>query len=769
MRLAKNKIERYKCNIEGIVQGVGFRPFIYKIALKNNLAGFVNNSSEGVHIEIEGSRDNCENFFKDFHSCLPPLAKIDKITKNKIDIKNSKKFIIIQSETSDINFASVSPDIAICNDCLRELKDKNNRRFNYYLINCTNCGPRYTIIDKVPYDRINTSMNKFKMCIECEKEYTNPLDRRYHAQPISCHECGPSVKFYKTHNEDFLAKDDEAIKLCAKSIKNGNIVAVKGLGGFHLMCDATNIKTIKKLRIRKNRPTKPFAVMFEKIEDIKNFATLSKKEEELILSKEKPIVIVNKKKSNKNRKKELFVAPFIDRIGVFLPYTPLHYLLFEYLDCPIIATSANLSDEPIIRSKKDLCHKLSYVVDYVLDFNRDIVNACDDSVVQAIGDKKETLRLSRGYAPKYIKLPFKLKNKILCVGANQKNIITLCFEDILVISPHIGDLNSIEAMEYFERTIETFKRFYNFEPDCIVCDKHPRYETLKWAEKSKIKNDKIKIFKVQHHYAHILSCMAEFNIKKKVLGFSFDGTGYGDDGNIWGGEVFECDENSYKRAYQFKYIKFLSGEKAIKEPKRIALSRLFEKYSLHEILLFDIPLVESFSVLEIKNLYKIWQQTTLKTSSIGRLFDAIASLSDILQVSNYEGESGLIIESYYDEKITDSFSFKIEDNIIDITNLEEKSIEIMEKNKNLNKKKTLISSMFINTLVNIIIEIASKYDLDIVLSGGVFQNKTLLLKCIEKLKKQNKNIYFQQNTPVNDGGISLGQAWWAIHNISDDL
>jgi len=257
-------------------------------------------------------------------------------------------------------------------------------------------------------------------------------------------------------------------------------------------------------------------------------------------------------------------------------------------------------------------HKLSYVVDYVLDFNRDIVNACDDSVVQIIGDKKETLRLSRGYAPKYIKLPFKLKNKILCVGANQKNIITLCFEDILIISPHIGDLNSIEAMEYFERTIETFKRFYNFEPNCIVCDKHPRYETVKWAKKSKIKNDKIKIFKVQHHYAHILSCMAEFDINKKVLGFSFDGTGYGDDGNIWGGEVFECDEKSYKRAYHFKYIKFLSGEKAIKEPKRIALSRLFEKYSLHEILLFDIPLVESFSVLEIKNLYKIWQQIFCK-------------------------------------------------------------------------------------------------------------------------------------------------------------
>ncbi len=767
MQLVKNN--RYRLKIEGIVQGVGFRPFVYQIALKHDIKGFVKNSSEGVFIEAEGNRNNMENFLNEFINSLPPLAKIEKIEKIEIEVQKSNEFKIIQSSSSDIKSALISPDIAICEKCLKELKDKKDRRYNYYLTNCTNCGPRYTIIDTIPYDRKNTSMNKFKMCYQCEKEYKNPLDRRYHAQPVSCYKCGPIVKFYKTHTKEFLASEEEAIKLCAKSIKRGNIVAIKGLGGFHLVCSAINPKAVKRLRLRKKRASKPFAVMFKTIEDIKKVANISEYEEKLISSKEKPIVIVKKKELHKYRKRELpitsFVAPKIDKIGVFLPYTPLHHLIFNYIKCPIVATSANLSNEPIIKDMDELCSKLDTVVDFVLDFNRDIINACDDSVLQVINDKKETLRLARGYAPKYFKLPFKLNKKILCVGANQKVAVTLAYEDILVMSPHIGDLGSIGSMEYFERTIESFKRFYNFEPDTIVCDKHPNYETTKWAKKLKIQNPNLEIKQIQHHYAHILSCMAEYGLKQKVLGFSFDGTGYGDDKMIWGGEVFECNEKEYERVYHFKYIKLLGGDKAIKEPGRMALSLLFDKYSLKEVLNLDIPVVKSFSDLHIKNFYSVWQNCFLKTSSVGRLFDAIASLCGILQISKYEGESGLLIESYFDENIEELLPYSIKEKEIDLSYAIRTIINIMGENKNANEKKTIISSMFINTIAQIIIDISINSNIDIVLSGGVFQNKTLLVKVVNALEASGKKVYFQKQTPINDGGISLGQAWQAINQV----
>ena len=762
--------KRYRYKFEGVVQGVGFRPFVYKLALKYGLKGFVNNSSEGVFLEAEADKEAICEFENEFYSSLPPLAKIDKTIKTEITPLSESEFKIIQSKTSKAKFASISPDIAICDDCLRELNDKHNRRYNYFLTNCTNCGPRYSIIKKVPYDRINTSMDRFKMCAECQEEYTNPLDRRYHAQPISCHRCGPRAKFYKTFSKELLKCDEEAIKLCAKSIKRGNIVAIKGMGGFHIVCSATSPKSVKLLRKRKRRPSKPFAVMFKNIEDIKKVAIVSKKEEELILSKEKPIVIVNKKEPHKLRKRELpitsFVAPGIDRIGVFLPYTPLHHLIFDYIDCPIVATSANLSEEPIIRDRVELCEKLGNVVDFVLDFDREIVNACDDSVVQAVGDKKETLRLARGYAPKYQKLSCKLDKKILCVGANQKNTITLAYEDIVVTSPHIGDLNSITAMEYFERSVETFKRFYDFEPEMVVCDKHPGYETTKWAKKLKTKNEKIKIYEVQHHYAHILSCMAEFSLKEKVLGFSWDGTGYGDDGSIWGGEVFVCDEKSYERVFSFEPFKLIGGDKAVKEPKRVALSYLFQNFSLKEILQMNLPTVKNFSEKEIKNFYKIWKNTKLETSSVGRIFDIFASFCDVVQINGYEGESGLRLEAYFDDSINESFNYEIKNGRIDLSLSLNKVVSLMKENININDKRVKISSMLINTLTNIIKDISSRYNLPVILSGGVFQNKTLLNKTVKELEKSDKKVYFQQDTAINDGGISLGQAWWAVHNIA---
>ncbi|NVJ53670.1 MAG: carbamoyltransferase HypF [Campylobacteraceae bacterium] len=736
-----------KIKIKGTVQGVGFRPFVFNLASKYSINGWVNNDEKGVNILLCSSKENIENFIKELKQNPPPLSKIDSIEIEDLNSTNKyTNFEIKKSETSNNKSTIISPDMAVCQDCIDDINDKSNFRANYALTNCTNCGPRYSIIKTVPYDRENTSMKDFILCEECKKEYEDPTNRRYHAQPVACEKCGPQVKLFDKNKKEISFSFD-AIKEVASLINSGKIVAIKGLGGFHLVCDATNEEAVNNLRQRKQRPSKPFAVMFEKLEQIKEYTLLTDKEEEFLSSKEKPIVLVKKSlKSNLCKS----VAPNIDRLGCFIAYTPLHHILFRYLDNPIVATSANLKDEPIIRFKNEILGKLGHVVDYVLDFNRDIVNACDDSVIQVVNDEISKLRNARGYAPTALKLEKKVDKKILALGANQKSTIALAFEDNLILSPHIGDLNSIESMEYFTRTIDTFKRFYDFEADIIVCDKHPNYESTKFAKSL----NKELIF-VQHHYAHILSTMAEYKLKEKVLGFAFDGTGYGDDGNIWGGEVFVCDNKTYERTYHLKYFKLLGGEKAVKEPKRVALSLLFEQFSLEEVLSLETSVVKQFTVAEIKMLHLAWKKglNAPLTSSMGRVFDAVASLANLVHTQSFEGETGLLIEQNYDKKIIESFDFKLNDNEIDLSPmikqiLEEKDIKI-------------ICSKFLNAIVKIILIIAHDYDnLPVVFSGGVFQNKTLLELVSKTLTNKQKRYYYSKDIPLNDGGISAGQIYY---------
>ncbi|WP_072681914.1 carbamoyltransferase HypF [Arcobacter sp. LA11] len=730
--------------VSGIVQGVGFRPFVYTLALNENLNGWVNNDDRGVNIALEGQSKNIENFLTQLKTSPPPLSKIDNIEIFELDLKEYKTFEIIQSQTTSNKSTIISPDMAVCDDCIDDINDDKNFRFEYALTNCTNCGPRYSIIETVPYDRCNTSMSRFIMCDDCKEEYINPLNRRYHAQPVSCEKCGPKIALYDNGNNK-LSENAEAIKELANKINQGYIVALKGMGGFHIVCDATNTKAIEELRLRKNRPTKPFAVMFKDIEQVRESASLTLKEEEIISSKEKPITLVKSTNSNLSS----LIAPNIDRIGCFIAYTPLHILLFKYLNNPIVATSANLSNEPIVRFKDELIEKLGNVVDFVCDFDRDIINACDDSVVQVINDELFILRNARGYAPTSFKLEKKLDKKILALGANQKSTIALAFEDNLILSPHIGDLGSITSVEYFTRTIETFKRFYDFVPDLIVCDKHPSYESTKWA-----KTQNIELVQIQHHYSHMLSCMAEYNLKEKVLAFCFDGTGYGDDGNIWGGEVFIGNNNSYERSNYFKYFKLLGGEKAVKEPKRVALSILFDIFSLEEVSNLDNPTVKAFSQSEIKLLHTVWKKglNAPLTSSLGRIFDAIASLSGISQLQSYEGETGLQIEMAYDKSIKEFYKFEIIDTEVDLTLCIKEIIE--------DKNKTIICSKFINGLVELIVDISQKYDdLAVVLTGGVFQNKILLELVTKRLENLNKRYYYSKKIPLNDGGISIGQIY----------
>lgn len=705
--------------IEGVVQGVGFRPFIYKIATSLSLTGYVKNSSNGVDVEVQGCIERIKEFDKRLIDELPLLARIDK-SKTSI-IKNStneKKFIILDSDNSCSKTTLVSPDICVCKECLEDLK--NGRFKEYFATNCTNCGPRYSILKTLPYDRKNTSMEEFDMCDDCKNDYNDPQSRRYHAQPISCTKCGPKLS--------------STIEKTAKHIKDGKIVAIKGIGGFHIVCDASNDEVIAKIREFKNRPTKPLAIMCKDLDEVKKVAILNQKEQTLIESIQRPIVVLEKTKSSNISE---LVAPNIDRIGCMLPYTPLHYMLFEHLDVNIVATSANLGGEPIITTKEMIEQKLPFV-DFILDHNRDIVNAIDDSVIQVADNRFQTLRLARGYTPKVVKLPKKSNKNILSLGANQKSTISICYKDNIVNSGHIGDLDSLMSIEYFERTIETFNRFYDFKPDVIVHDKHNGYESTKWARKQNIK-----LCEVQHHLAHIYAAKAEFGLSGDYLGFSFDGTGYGGDEALWGGEVFVGEQ----RKYHFKPIKLLGGEKAIKEPWRVALSILFERYTLDEVLDLELNFLKSIPKSNIKLLHQSYSKdiNAPLSSSVGRLFDAVACFGDLLSTQSYEGEAGLMCEMVYDKREVGFYEYKIVDNVIDI------EFDFYDPN---------IVSKFINTLVEIVVKISETEFLDVILSGGVFQNKTLLELICSRLKESGINYFSQEQTPINDGGISLGQIYF---------
>jgi len=749
--------KRLRLRVRGIVQGVGFRPFVYQLAARHALKGFVLNDGEGVLIEVEGDTVALDAFVGTLSDSPPPLARIDEVTRENIPSVGEAGFVIRPSAPTEAR-TMVSPDMAICDACAAELKDPENRRYRYPLINCTDCGPRYSIIRTLPYDRPNTSMHGFAMCPECHAEYNDPANRRYHAQPISCFACGPQLQFMQIQGETRVTGTEDVLARSVETLKAGGIVAVKGMGGFHLVCDASNETALQTLRERKRRPTKPFAVMFPSLESIKTVAEISEAEARLILSKERPIVIVGMKPDLPTG--SVFaegIAPGIDRIGVFLPYTPLHILLLEQLGRPVVATSANLSDEPIITDAAALQQKLGHVVDAILDHERPIINACDDSVVMAAGAQPVMLRMARGYAPGSLPMPLGTAKKILAVGAHQKSAIALAFGQEVVLSPHIGDLNTLDAVEYFDRTVGTFKRFYGFEPEVIVCDKHPGYESTKWAEAAAARSGAA-VVKVQHHYAHALACMAEYGLDETVLAFCFDGTGYGDDGTLWGGEVLLADPRRYERAFYLRPFGLPGGEKAVREPRRVALSLLFECYSLEAVLAMDNPTVRSFTAAEINTLHTMWERglNTPRSSSVGRLFDAVASLAGVAQTLGYEGESGLLLEAAAaGAAATEAFAFALKGEEIDWEPLLRKLPAV---------SAAAAAAGLHTALAELIIGIARRYPgKPVVLSGGVFQNRTLVTMTAERLEAAGIRYYLQRATPVNDGGIALGQLYHVLH------
>ena len=728
--------ETYKILINGTVQGVGFRPFIYQLATQFSLVGTVSNGPEGVEIIINATSVELEKLLSSIEAELPPLASIDKLQTTQIDFMNFKDFSIISTKEEGKRTVRIPPDVSICKACETELFDPNNRRYGYPFIACTHCGVRYSIIKELPYDRINTSMSDFKMCKACEEEYTDPLDRRYHAQPIGCYNCGPTLRLYKG-KEILDISRDEIIDTCVTLLEEGKVLAVKGVGGYHLMCDATNDEAVQLLRERKKRPSKPYAVMVPDLQNAKSFASINPKEEILLTSKERPIVLLDMLEHTDISK---FVAPNLSRIGLFLPYTPVHLLLLNKLQKPLVATSANVTDEPICTNLESL-EKLEGIYDYILDHNRDIVNGCDDSVMMIVKDQLVTLRRARGYAPASVKLPFTLQKPLLAVGANQKSTIAIGFDKEVILSPHIGDLNTIESVGYFEKNIQILERIYDFRPALVMHDKHPNYESTKYAL-SHYDNTQ----SVQHHYAHILGVMAEKQMTSKVLGVAFDGTGYGDDATLWGGEFLLCDRDGYERVGHLAYFKLLGGAKAIKEPKRVALSLLFDLYG-EESLNLKIDTIKAFSPSELNTHFIAWKKglNAPLSSSVGRIFDAVSSLTGVCHVMSFEGESGMLLEELYDSNVKGHYTVSYKEGVIDMLPMIK---EIVEE-----EDHTVAVSRFFNTLVEMIKSMHALYDVPLLLSGGVFQNRVLLGLVLEAIP----TAIISNHIPPNDGGIALGQ------------
>jgi hydrogenase maturation protein HypF len=767
--------------IRGAVQGVGFRPFIFKLANELNLSGYVLNNSSGVFIEAEGNEPILRTFLSRIEPDKPKLSVITSLEYSFLDLVGYSKFEIRESKDDEDVSAIILPDIAVCDDCLKEMFDPNDRRYLYPFINCTNCGPRFSIIESLPYDRPNTSMKKFKMCDKCREEYENPSDRRFHAQPIACPDCGPQL-FLWDENGNIISEKQSALNLTVELIRHGKIIALKGLGGFQLIVDSTNDEAVRELRKRKHREEKPFALMFPSIESIIEVCEVSETEKRVLCSPESPIDLLRRKSKIGNMKSEISVtvAPNNPYLGIMLPYTPLHHLLMKELNLPLVATSANLSEEPICIDELEALQKLKGIADYYLVHNRPIVRHVDDSIVRVIMNREMVMRRARGYAPLPVMVSEKyssLKEKtILAVGGHLKNTVALKKGSNIFISQHIGDLSTEESSKTFKKVIADFKLLYNAEPDEIISDLHPEYISTKYA-----KHLSEKIEQVQHHYAHIAACRFENQVEGEALGVSWDGTGYGLDGTVWGGEFFLTDDVSYKHYATFRSFKLPGGEKAIKEPRRSLTGILFEIAGVSFVNEFSDLIENKFTAPEIGIVLNMLSKKINSpiTSSAGRLFDAVSSLLGICDRTNYEGQAAMMLEftadlnerGYYPFGIKESEKFQPEvvglrrgqrtlradEPLVQIIDWQPIIISIINDIRN-DIRPNIISAKFHNTLAKVILEIAKRSELNkVVLSGGCFQNALLTERTISLLQENNYKVYWHQRIPPNDGGISLGQ------------
>lgn len=741
-------------HIKGLVQGVGFRPFIYRIAVRNNLKGWVDNRNDGVYIFIEGVEKNISCFLKNIKNEAPPASSIDKIEIKNTSSSNYEDFQIVKSKNTSDSITDVSPDIAVCHECLADLKVQQNR-INYPFINCTNCGPRFTIIEDLPYDREKTSMQPFLMCEKCNNEYIDILDRRFHAQPVACELCGPKYSLNKGKKQ--ITEFSEILINTTEIINSGGIVAIKGMGGFYMACDALNENAVKRLRSSKERENKPFAVMFKDIESVKDFCDINKVEEELLLSWRRPIVLLKAKKAPASE-----VSMGFPTLGVMLPYMPLHYLLFEKLKTScIVLTSGNLSDEPIIIKNQDAINCLGKISDAVLTYNREIYNRNDDSVLFVANKKPRLIRRSRAYVPNPINLPYSVDG-IIATGAELVNCFCIGKEKQAIISQHIGDLKNAETLDFYTEALQRFQKLFRLNPKVLVCDLHPDYLSSRYAQLSGLN-----VITVQHHHAHIASCMAEHNLNEDVIGVAMDGTGLGSDGNIWGGEFLICDLEKFERVSHFQYLSMPGGDRAAKQVWRMGLSYLYKAYG-EDLFNLEIPFVESLHKKDSELLIQAINKkiNSPLTSSAGRLFDAVAAIANICTTSTFHAEAPMRLEAVADNSISDFYPFETDKEVSFLHTIRAIVDDIQKKIPN-----SIISAKFHNSFVNAIFETVWNIHKNsglkkVALSGGTFQNKFVLEKLETKLQESGLEVFAHEKIPSNDAGIALGQLVVGANSIN---
>ena len=764
--------KRQKILIAGQVQGVGFRPAVFGIAKKLSLSGFVYNDSRGVTIELQGQESKIAEFVKLLKGAdKPPMADIKTCEVVEIPvIVDENKFIIKASESAGTAVAQVTADMAVCKDCLAEMRDGNDFRYRYPFINCTNCGPRYSIVKTIPYDRANTTMSVFKMCDKCAAQYKDVTDRRFHAQPVACPQCGPKIWLADKQGKIIKQGTDEVIAETVRLLLDGKVVAIKGVGGFHLAVDALNNKAVERLRERKKRDHKPFALMASTVKKIKEYAIVNKKAEQLLKKPQSPIVLLPKKE---NAEIAQAVAEGVNTFGFMLCYAPLHFLLFEKDIDVLVMTSGNISDEPLICKNEKALKKLADVADAFLMHDREIFRQVDDSIVYLVEDEPVILRRSRGYVPSPVTMRTASPHDILAAGADMKNAFCFVKGNQLICSEHIGDLEDAEVYHHYLRSIQHFRQLFEVEPKTVVCDLHPGYFSTQYA----LSIPNVDVLQVQHHWAHVASVMAEHGISEPVIGIECDGTGYGTDGKIWGCECLISTLDDFERFGHLDYYLLPGGDAASKEAIRPLMGLLKKTYGADftlkkfDWLLKGIEPDSNKRHLIFEQLEK--QINTVETSSLGRVFDAVACMIGLGSYNNFEAQLPMALESIIEEGVEKYYDFGFtadadEPVLLDLSKMFVQIInDIQQKSAS-----GVISAKFHNTLVQSLLEMAIKArqirNLNTVaLSGGVFCNRYLLTRLISLLKKNDFRVLFNSKVPSNDGGIALGQAAIALNKIKN--
>ncbi|HTL29289.1 MAG TPA: carbamoyltransferase HypF [Tepidisphaeraceae bacterium] len=766
--------QRRSITVHGIVQGVGFRPFAYGLASRLGLGGFVRNQSGSVVIEIEGEADAVDQFLEELQTRPPPLAQINRIESEPTAVRGPTAFEIRSSETDTSAEVCLSPDIATCDECVTDLFDPSNRRFRYPFTNCTNCGPRLTIIKGAPYDRPLTTMASFEMCLACRAEYEDPRDRRFHAQPIACAACGPSLSLLDAGGR---ALPGDPLQETIAALRDGKIVAIKGLGGFHLACDANNHSAVRELRSRKHREEKAFAVMVRDLVSAEILCDLDERERQLLRSRARPIVLARIRAG-------AAVSPDIapggnPNLGLMLPYTPLHHLLMRDLgNETLVMTSGNRSDEPIAYENDDALRRLSGIADLFLTHNRPIHVRCDDSVTRMWGTREAPIRRSRGYAPQPIALPIECGQPILAVGGQLKATFALGRASQAIVSHHLGDLDELSAFRAFERDIDLYQQSFALHPRIIAHDLHPDYASTRYAVRRRAEEG-ARLIAVQHHHAHMASCMAEHGLNEPVIGVSFDGTGYGLDGAIWGGEFLVGDLRNFRRAAHLRYVPMPGGEKAIKEPWRMALAYLADA----EV---ECPteFTRRLNPIALKTARQAIERrfNAPRTSSAGRLFDAVASLTGVRDFTEYEGQAAIELEwralAQADEQIyryeIDSEEIPVDANVLVPIQIDARPLiqgVVSDVIGGVNPSR--IASRFHTTLCRMIgdvcIQLRQQSGIEkVVLSGGVFMNRLLSEGAEKDLSAKGFCTFRHQRLPANDGAISTGQLAVAAKRLTPD-